>query len=129
MIFNRLRIIRDSIFRLLNFNFLLTLKEKSFTEPNLIFSTFRFFKKLPNKIFNCFMSKLFSLVVTFPLTKNKSFFSITSINEDDRSISLRIALIFVKEYLFLSMSNSKFKFFTSNRFKKLNSPFLISPFI
>ena len=105
------------------------LKEKLFTELNLTFFTPVASNKLSNKIFNWFILKFFFPVRICPLTKNKSFFSTTSINGDDNPTSLKSVFNSVKEYFSFSISNLKFKLFALNLLKKLNLVFLTSPFI
>ena len=91
--------------RLLSFNFLLILKEKSFIELNLIFSISKFSNKVLARISSCFLSKSFLLLVMLPFTKNKLFFLLMSINEEINLILLRSVLISVKKIYFFLYQN------------------------
>ena len=74
---------------LLNFKFLLTIKLKSLFESKIRLSMLWFLNLFPNKFLNFLRSTLFFLFFKFPLTKYLLFFSLTFIDLDDNSISLK----------------------------------------
>ena len=64
----------DSTFKLLNFKFLLILKEKLFSELNSIFLISISLDKLVKIDFNSSISNFLLLVKSFPLTKKEFLF-------------------------------------------------------